>query len=79
MIEIEKRTVQVEFRLPGCTWRFPVALAFCTRRIGRDEGDESCTMTTAGLEEMGRKNGYAVGITLGERKHENYGERQHLE
>ena len=38
MIEIEKRTVQVEFRLPFCTWWFPVALAFCTRRIGRVRG-----------------------------------------
>ena len=76
MIEIEKRTVQVKFRLPGCTWWFPVALAFCTRRIVRVRGNESWTTTTAGKEEMGRKNGDAV---QGERKQENCGERQHLD
>jgi len=58
MMENEKRTVQVEFRLPGCTWWFPVALAFCIRRIGRVRGmnrgprQQQCKRKWAGRMEM---------------------------
>lgn len=39
----------------------------------KSEGDESWTATTAVLEEMGRRNGDAVRVMLGERKQENTG------
>jgi hypothetical protein len=78
MIETEKRTVQVKFRLSSCACWFPVAFAFSTRRIGR-EGDEAWTVTAAGQKEMGRKNGDAVRIMLQERQQENCGDREHLD
>jgi len=65
MIEIEKRTVQVEFRLPFLHMVVSSCFSILYSAYWRSEGDESWTTTTAALEEMGRKNGDAVRIMSG--------------